>query len=78
MAVRMSHPKHGLTNAVGAEIAWNIANGWKIDTLEKKAEPQETKPDAGSTTVAVQQAPADSAHIYMKRRPGRPKKVDSV
>lgn len=31
MPVRMSHPLHGVTHAVGSEVEWNIANGWKID-----------------------------------------------
>ena len=31
MAIRMTHPKHGTTFAVGAEVEWNEANGWKVD-----------------------------------------------
>lgn len=30
MPVRMTHTKHGVTFAVGAEVAWNQSNGWKI------------------------------------------------
>ena len=26
--MRMRHPIHGFTNAVGPEIEWNKANGW--------------------------------------------------
>ena len=41
MAIRMSHPKHGVTHAVGAEVAWNIANGWKVDPEVKPAPVEE-------------------------------------
>lgn len=31
MAVRMTHPLHGVTHAVGAEVKWNEAHGWKVE-----------------------------------------------
>lgn len=31
MATRMTHPLHGTTYAVGAEIEWNQKNGWTIE-----------------------------------------------
>ena len=34
MPVRMFHPKHGWTNAVGSEIAWNKSNGWRVEVEE--------------------------------------------
>ena len=37
MVTRMVHPNHGTTFAVGSEIEWNIANGWKVE--DEKAEP---------------------------------------
>ena len=37
MPVRMTHPDHGITFAVGAEVDWNKAHGWKV--AEKNAAP---------------------------------------
>lgn len=34
--IRMTHPKHGVTHAVGAEVEWNKANGWIVDGAEPK------------------------------------------
>ena len=31
MPVRMTHPDHGITFAVGAEVEWNKKYGWKED-----------------------------------------------
>ena len=31
MAIRMVHPNHGTTFAVGAEVAWNEKYGWKVE-----------------------------------------------
>ena len=28
---RMVHPDHGVTDAVGSEIEWNIKHGWKVE-----------------------------------------------
>ena len=38
MVTRMTHPEHGTTFAVGAEVEWNKKYGWKIDE-EPKVEP---------------------------------------
>ena len=50
MAVRMTHPRHGVTHAVGAEVAWNISNGWSV-------EPEQTAGQE-STITAESEAPA--------------------
>lgn len=55
----MSHPKHGRTHAVGAEVAANRANGWTIDQPKAKA-PVEApvEPVAVAETVASPEAVA--------------------
>ena len=40
MAIRMTHPKHGVTYAVGAEVQWNEKNGWKVEPKVRKPEPE--------------------------------------
>lgn len=37
MLVKMTHPKHGVTHAYGAEIEWNKKHGWVVE--EKKEAP---------------------------------------
>jgi hypothetical protein len=39
----MTHPEHGTTFAVGAEVEWNKKYGWKIDE-EPKEEPKVVAP----------------------------------
>ena len=29
--IRMTHPMHGVTHAVGSEVEWNIKIGWKVE-----------------------------------------------
>ncbi len=46
MSIRMTHPDHGTTHAVGAEVEWNLKNGWKIEPkTPKKVEPLEDEPE---------------------------------
>ena len=33
MPIRMTHPDHGATHAVGAEVDWNKKHGW-VESLE--------------------------------------------
>ena len=37
MAVRMTHPAHGVTFAIGSEVEWNKAHGWKVEERVKVA-----------------------------------------
>lgn len=71
MPTWMIHPKHGRTPAIGAEIDWNIKNGWVID-------PDYAKPVVKSTPVEPQMAPeqVQEQTSEQKRKPGRPKKFE--
>jgi len=55
----MTHPRHGTTHAVGAEVDWNKKHGWVIDEgpkiVSEVKEIEEIKP--------------------MRRGPGRPRAV---
>jgi len=37
MPVRMSHPEHGITYAVGSEVDWNRKHGWKVEPKVKES-----------------------------------------
>ena len=39
MPVWMTHPKHGRTPAIGAEVEWNKAHGWVIEPPRLKTQP---------------------------------------
>lgn len=37
MAIRMTHPQHGVHFAVGAEVEWNKLHGWKVEAAPAPA-----------------------------------------
>ena len=46
----MIHPVHGVTIAVGGEIAWNEKHGWKVDP------PKEPVPEAPAIVGTITKA----------------------
>lgn len=67
MAIMMTHPIHGTTFAIGGEVEWNKANGWKVYVppvvkVETVATPAPQVPEAVKVVVGEPE----------KRKPGRP------
>lgn len=52
MPVQMTHPIHGKTFAVGAEVEWNQRNGWSVD---KSVDTHETIMEAVDAKDKLQQ-----------------------
>ena len=57
----MSHEIHGVTFAVGSEVAWNEANGWKV---EEKAPPKPVE-------KPIEELATEETEVIAPRR-GRP------
>lgn len=58
MAIKMTHPVHGTTFAVGAEIEWNKLSGWKVESApEKVAVPVAAEADAAPEEIQAEEPP---------------------
>lgn len=65
MAIKMVHEIHGTTFAIGGEVEWNKANGWKVYV------PPVVKVETVATPV-VPKAETVQVEEPEKRKPGRP------
>lgn len=55
MPTWMTHPRHGRTPAIGAEIEWNQKNGWTIEP-EKPAKPKPAVPEKTEAQAKTQKS----------------------
>ena len=64
MPIRMTHPEHGVTFAVGAEVDWNKQNGW-IEQAAQKKQPEPPPEPAVENPILAE---IDTFKSYAKKK----------
>lgn len=74
MAVRMVHPLHGVTHAVGSEVDWNKANGWRVDENPVAV----AVPEEKAAVEIIEQSPAEKYEAKFGKPPHHRMKPETI
>lgn len=76
MPTRMVHPKHGTTYAVGSEVEWNKAHGWRVEAKPLPVVAPVAAPPVGFTPEFLAPTPmerVEEARAAAEPQPAAPR-----